>query len=347
MDDCSSASSAMPTTASHVSGVTIHIPAVPVIELTLLVIAALLWRLLVAVHAGLAMLHALQAEKSPHSGVPSAEKGSPPPPPHLSRQLSRERLRGGTPVPPPSPRGEGEPNMLADARPLRISAGHFGKCLSGDADVDVALFIAACQNYCKVLALIGPFTLLSTREVISNMKKIEHSFELAPVRYRSMRELLEAEVAAGMHQPGGVLVDPSAAVGLLWARRGLTFWVHIFRELSRIGRQRQSGRISPAEGPTPSGRSTPRGGSPTGDVSLKELVERGYAATLQPFNGWLSQNSMSLALRAVPQEFPRLAPTQLEMLEDLEAWCDVVEQLVGRMAAVQLELDLEDRRKSI
>jgi len=95
--------------------------------------------------------------------------------------------------------------MLADARPLRISAGHFGKCLSGDADVDVALFIAACQNYCKVLALIGPFTLLSTREVISNMKKIEHSFELAPVRYRSMRELLEAEVAAGMHQPGGVL----------------------------------------------------------------------------------------------------------------------------------------------
>ena len=56
---------------------------------------------------------------------------------------------------------------------------------------------------------------------------------------------------------------------------------------------------------------------------------------------------MSLALRAVPQEFPRLAPTQLEMLEDLEAWCDVVEQLVGRMAAVQLELDLEDRRKSI
>ena len=144
-DDCSSASSAMPTTASHVSGVTIHIPAVPVIELTLLVIAALLWRLLVAVHAGLAMLHALQAEKIPHSGVPSAEKGSPPPPPHLSRQLSRERLRGGTPVPPPSPRGEGEPNMLADARPLRISAGHFGKCLSGDADVDVALFIAACQ----------------------------------------------------------------------------------------------------------------------------------------------------------------------------------------------------------
>ncbi|EOD09171.1 hypothetical protein EMIHUDRAFT_258005, partial [Emiliania huxleyi CCMP1516] len=192
MDDCSSDSSAMPTTASHVSGVTIHIPAVPVIELTLLVIAALLWRLLVAVHAGLAMLHALQAEKIPHSGVPSAEKGSPPPPPHLSRQLSRERLRGGMPVPPPSPRGEGEPNMLADARPLRISAGHFGKCLSGDADVDVALFIAACQACSH-----------SADEVISNMKKIEHSFELAPVRYRSMRELLEAEVAAGMHQPGG------------------------------------------------------------------------------------------------------------------------------------------------
>ena len=51
--------------------------------------------------------------------------------------------------------------------------------------------------------------------------------ELAPVR--SMRELLEAELGAQMHQPGGLLADPSAAMGLLWARRGLEFWIHVFK----------------------------------------------------------------------------------------------------------------------
>ena len=44
-----------------------------------------------------------------------------------------------------------------------------------------------------------------------------------------MRELLEAELGAQMHQPGGLLADPSAAMGLLWARRGLEFWIHVFK----------------------------------------------------------------------------------------------------------------------
>ena len=57
--------------------------------------------------------------------------------------------------------------------------------------------------------------------------QVEQSFELAPVR--SMRELLEAELGAQMHQPGGLLADPSAAMGLLWARRGLEFWIHVFK----------------------------------------------------------------------------------------------------------------------
>ena len=68
MDDCTS-SSALPTTptTSHASGVTF--PAVPLslIALMLLVIAVLLWRLLVAVHAGLVMLRAMQAELKAHS----------------------------------------------------------------------------------------------------------------------------------------------------------------------------------------------------------------------------------------------------------------------------------------
>ena len=44
-----------------------------------------------------------------------------------------------------------------------------------------------------------------------------------------MAMMLDEEVSSGMHSPGGVLADPSAAIGLLWARRGLAFWIALFR----------------------------------------------------------------------------------------------------------------------
>jgi len=52
---------------------------------------------------------------------------------------------------------------------------------------------------------------------------------LAPDRFRSMVAMLQEEVSSGMHAPGAILADPSAAVGLLWARRGLQFWIALFR----------------------------------------------------------------------------------------------------------------------
>lgn len=321
-------------------GVTIHIPDLPVLELVLMVIAVLLLRILLVVQEGVQLLRDMHSKEETE---PSSEKRRSLPP--LSRQnrystegtWQNDTGRNDT--------GSEKSSIEQPARQLKMSAGHFAKCLVGAADVDVALFIAACEHLaCKVLPLIGPFTLLSIREVHSNMKKIEHSFELAPLRYRSMRELLDAETAAGMHQPGGLIVDPSAAMGLLWARRGLQFWIFIFRELVAQHELRVSGSNAQPELSGLSESSSSR----TGKLdNLKEVVERGYAASLQPYFGWLSNNSMSLALRAVPAEFPVLAPTMGELLEDLREWGDVLEELVERMAAMQQELDLEDKRKSI
>ena len=67
----------------------------------------------------------------------------------------------------------------------------------GVEGVQVPLFIAACKNYCEVLHIIGPFTMLTVREVNANMAKIETSLQLDAVAYRSMRALLTAEVDAG------------------------------------------------------------------------------------------------------------------------------------------------------
>eukprot|EP00964_Phaeocystis_antarctica_P006389 scaffold3458_cov66-Phaeocystis_antarctica.AAC.4 len=61
------------------------------------------------------------------------------------------------------------------------------------------------------------------------MAKIDTSLQLDAVAYCSMRALLTAEVDAGMHQEGAILANPSAAMGLLWARRGLSFWLEIYR----------------------------------------------------------------------------------------------------------------------
>lgn len=52
---------------------------------------------------------------------------------------------------------------------------------------------------------------------------------LAHRSFQSMQQMLQEECSSGMHAPGGILADPSAAIGLLWARRGLLFWVCLFR----------------------------------------------------------------------------------------------------------------------
>eukprot|EP00967_Tisochrysis_lutea_P132628 scaffold231829_cov32-Tisochrysis_lutea.AAC.2 len=40
-----------------------------------------------------------------------------------------------------------------------------------------------------------------------------------PQRVATVRALLEAEKASGVHRPGPILADPSAAMALLWMRR--------------------------------------------------------------------------------------------------------------------------------
>ena len=80
-----------------------------------------------------------------------------------------------------------------------------------------------------MLEKAGPFTMLSIRETASNIAKMESTYLLDPGRFRSMIVMLQEECSSGMHAPGGLLADPSAAIGLLWARRGLLFWVSFFR----------------------------------------------------------------------------------------------------------------------
>ena len=193
-------------------------------------------------------------------------------------------------------------------RPLKVSTAEFTQALLGDSDVATGPFIEACRAYCAVLKHLGPWTSPSVREVHANCHKIEHAFEMEPSRYKSMRALLQAEKSLGMHKEGALLQDPSAAMGLLWARRGLGMWVHLFRERLDSGPARNS------EGGT----------ADTG--AFKRSVEAAYNEVLLPFQGWLSSRAFALSALAVPAAFPSLAPTEGEMEEDLRAWLDVMDQ---------------------
>lgn len=275
------------------SGITIDVTGVPVVEVLLTVIAALLYYLARLLRELLQTVRALQNKPSTES----------------SRTAALE-----TPKPQPP------------SRPIKLSAEQFQACMLEGGDIDVALFIKACRSFCtQVLQVIGPFTVLSVREVHSNMQKVERSFELAPENYRSMRALLEAECGAGYHQAGGILADPSAAIGLLWARRGLGFWVEVFKDHeSWLGAKH-------ADNPE----------------VLKLSVKTAYESTVGRFNGWVMQNSFSLALRTAPKAFPAFAPSEELLQEDLMQFVEAVGQLLTQMAAIHKALDLEDLRKSL
>mmetsp|Transcript_38775 Transcript_38775/g.91836 ORF Transcript_38775/g.91836 Transcript_38775/m.91836 type:complete len:304 (-) Transcript_38775:31-942(-) len=210
-------------------------------------------------------------------------------------------------------------------RPLELSALHFSSCLLGDRDVDVANFMIACTEYTYVLERLGTFTLVSVREVHSNVRKIALTYEMNPYSYRSMETLLEAEKHAEIHGPEAQLADPSSAMGLLWARRGLQFWVVLYRNVLKVAAEEKT-------------------------VNIKQLSEAAHSEVLKPFTGWISRSSFSVAVQAMPdwQDMALRLSTDPETLtHDMELWTDAVSSVLARMEILQAEACLEDSRKSL
>lgn len=88
----------------------------------------------------------------------------------LSENLPKPALGGPAPSGAPSPAGAREAPRL-----LHTSTLQFEACMieqHGEPDVDLAAFISACRAFCPVVQTIGPFTLISIREVHSNMHKV-------------------------------------------------------------------------------------------------------------------------------------------------------------------------------
>ena len=140
----------------------------------------------------------------------------------------------------------------------------------------------------------------------------------------SLADSLRAENRA--HKPGGVLEDPSVAVGFLWLRRTLAFQVGINRYALA------------ADGP----------------VALAAAAKRAYADELEPVHGWLLRGVFGAALNNVPAWDAYLVAVAPQVpaeyrhavvRRDLEAFNAALVPLLAAWKQLFIDLDLEDVRR--
>ena len=188
-------------------------------------------------------------------------------------------------------------NLFAD------SAREFAACLEGDDDIDLVQYAAATRQYLEILKLFGKFTAVSIGEVESNLKKVERA---AGGRFRTMKALLRDEVERGIHGANAKLKDESAAMGLLWVRRGSA-----------------SGRSS-SSCPT---RSSPlaQGGGAQGVRADRRAVPR-----------LRSRAAASSCAGSAPDwaRSRRRSPSAAALHDDLRVWVRVLRLLNDRMRAI-------------
>eukprot|EP00320_Phaeocystis_rex_P007096 CAMPEP_0119088670 /NCGR_PEP_ID=MMETSP1178-20130426/146333_1 /TAXON_ID=33656 /ORGANISM="unid sp, Strain CCMP2000" /LENGTH=232 /DNA_ID=CAMNT_0007071971 /DNA_START=21 /DNA_END=716 /DNA_ORIENTATION=- len=214
---------------------------------------------------------------------------------------------------------------MASQRPLRRSAVAFNECSKG-SDIDLPRFLHAAKQYCELAAQFGRFAVPSASEVMRCIVKIEQAAQRlersCKKRYKTMRALLKAEVELGLHRPGGELADPSAAMGVLWTRRGLAFWNEVFR--MQVHKS----------------------------ANLRDQMSAAYDRTLSRFHGFISRRAFSVASSATPsweqvRANAALAPSEEALRDDLKVWTNALKKLLRSMTAMQVQLDLEDKRRSV
>ena len=142
----------------------------------------------------------------------------------------------------------------------------------------------------------------------------------------SLRSLLEAERASGIHQPGGILADPSAAIALVWLRRSLSFQNSIFEAFI-----------------------ADRG------ASVSNLARDAYKNHLERFHNFWLKSTFRAGLSAMPARadfLVRLAPNVPEderervVYEEMAELVEVQNRISAACSALFIELDLEDSRRA-
>ena len=188
--------------------------AVAIMEVSVVAIALLLWRLIHIMEEAVRVMRAANHDVKEHPTTVG--------PTTMVDDLREESV------------SDRSSEMDDSESPLRHSAEQFKHCLLGDSDIDVRQLMNACYDYMQVLSVMGKFAKSLRKQVDGNMDKISSGlYRCDPDKYASMKALLQAENDADKHKPDAVLADPSAAMGLLWMRRALMFWNALYDKIHK------------------------------------------------------------------------------------------------------------------
>jgi len=184
-------------------------------------------------------------------------------------------------------------------------------------EISVPQLLETGEAFMRILEAMGPAMKIGRMDFGNNMRKTRTWYAADPAGRATLHAFLAAEKAAGIHRPGGVLKDPSGAIGTLWMRRTFEFIICIFERL--------------LEGAT-----------------MPEAVRGGYADALERFHGRLLRGTFSVVFRGVPSRevFLRALEVSDETItRSVRALCLVSRPACARMRAVAESLDLEDTRR--
>eukprot|EP00563_Minutocellus_polymorphus_P017393 CAMPEP_0197716630 /NCGR_PEP_ID=MMETSP1434-20131217/1453_1 /TAXON_ID=265543 /ORGANISM="Minutocellus polymorphus, Strain CCMP3303" /LENGTH=372 /DNA_ID=CAMNT_0043301019 /DNA_START=106 /DNA_END=1224 /DNA_ORIENTATION=+ len=121
---------------------------------------------------------------------------------------------------------------------LRQLAEKFQAVDCSGGQINAVALLDACNFFGPMIKSFGPDA--AAKDFMKNLKKAEHLRK----HYSGLRgakkakgkltlsTLLSAEVDAGIHKPGGILKDPSGAVGFLWMRRSIAYQHALFKAVT-------------------------------------------------------------------------------------------------------------------
>lgn len=210
--------------------------------------------------------------------------------------------------------------------PMGFLADEFEGVLDGN-EIVLPKLLRACYKLEETMRSLGQTS--SANDFHSNVEKVEKLLQQAPAdRRHTMYALLSYEKSLGIHPPreGSKrrLRDPSAAMGLLWIERSLSFNHAMYSEVLR-------------------------------QAEPVKAAMNAYQTVLEPFHSWtlrkLSAASIQHSTPARDQLFAQLAGNRDEdpylkaTQSDLCRLLNHLGPLIRRWRETFQELDLDDNRK--
>ncbi len=174
----------------------------------------------------------------------------------------------------------------------------FSSVLTGN-NLDTALLLNACRAHLSLIKTGGAALRIVAKDLESNLQKAEALFKKYHRKGKYLSSLLEIERESGIHD-GNMLSDPSAAVGMLWIRRSLSFQHDLYAALVSSNGQH------------------PR------DAAMDS-----YQKNLSPYHGWMLQKVFPMSLSQMPDRemfIAKFGGVEINALKD-EKKEEIVKQL--------------------